>query len=107
MIEVPKFQYNFENLEAHMLTFALEKKFSSIIAVDEFDYDNIVSNSIQKDIYLVHIHKIMENNHHIFTQEIMLPSNSNKTVKKSFVKKLLAKKKRQQNYLVHSLIRKW
>ena len=25
-IEVPKFQYNFETLEAHVLTFALEKE---------------------------------------------------------------------------------
>ena len=44
LIEVPKFQYNFETLEAHVLTFALERKFSSGIAVEEIDFENPVSN---------------------------------------------------------------
>ena len=35
----------------------------------------------------------MEYNYPIFTQYIMLPSNSNKVVKESFVKKIYAKKK--------------
>jgi len=35
----------------------------------------------------------MENNHPIFTQEVTLPSNSNKKVKTSFVKKYSAKEK--------------
>ena len=43
LIEVPKFQYNFETLEAHVLPFALDRKFSSIIAVDEIDFENFVS----------------------------------------------------------------
>ena len=43
LIEVPKFQYNFETLEAHVLLFALDRKFSSIIAVDEIDFENFVS----------------------------------------------------------------
>jgi len=48
LIEVPKFQYTFETLEAHMLTFAFEWKFSSIIAVDEIDFENIVSNFLKQ-----------------------------------------------------------
>ena len=44
LIEVPKFQCNFETLEAHVLTFALERKLSSIIAVDEIDFEYLVSN---------------------------------------------------------------
>ena len=43
LIEVPKFQYNFETLEKYVITFALERKFSSIIAVDEIDFENLVS----------------------------------------------------------------
>ena len=44
LIEVPTFQHNFETLEAHVLTFALKRKFSTIIAVDKIDFENIVSN---------------------------------------------------------------
>ena len=43
-IEFLKFQYNFETLEAHVLTFALERKFSSIIVVDEIEFENLVSS---------------------------------------------------------------
>ena len=42
--EVVKLQYNFETLEAHVLTFAFERKFTSINIVDENDLENIVSN---------------------------------------------------------------
>ena len=92
LIEVPRFRYKFETLEAHALTSALERKLSSIIAVDEIDFENLVSNFFQKDVNLFTIQKIMENNHPIFTHEVMLPSNSNKIVKESFVKKISEKK---------------
>ena len=36
----------------------------------------------------------------------MLPSNSNKVVKEVSIKKVSGKKKHQQNYLVHYVIRK-
>ena len=42
--EVVKLQYNFETLEAHVLTFSLERKFASINVVDEIDFENVVSN---------------------------------------------------------------
>ena len=47
----------------------------------------------QNDVHLVTIQKIVGNSHPIFTQDVMLYSNSNKIFKKSFVKKLSAKKK--------------
>ena len=93
LIKVPKFQYNFETLEAHVLNLTLERKFSSFIAVDKNIFENLVSIFFQNDVHLVNIRKIMENNHPILTQYVMLPSNSNKSVKESFVKKLSEKKK--------------
>ena len=105
LIEVPKFQYNFETLEAHVLTLALERKFSRIIAVNEINFENLVSDFFQKDVHLVPIQKILENNHPIFTQDFMLLFNINKIVKELFVKKFSAKEKHHRNYLVHSLIR--
>ena len=93
LIEVPKFQYNFETLQAHVLTLTLERKFSSFITVDENDFENLVSNFFQNDVHLVPIQTIMEHNRPILTQKVMLPSNSNKIGKKFFVKKLSAKKK--------------
>ena len=39
-----KLQYNFETLEAHVLTFALERKFASINVVDEISFENDVSS---------------------------------------------------------------
>ena len=48
LIEVPTFQHNFETLEAHVLTFALKRKFSTIIAVDKIDFENIVSNFLKQ-----------------------------------------------------------
>ena len=41
--EVVKLQYNFETLEAHVLTFDFERKLTSINVVDENDFENIVS----------------------------------------------------------------
>ena len=58
LIEVPKFQYNFETLEAHVLTFALERKFSSIIAVDEIDFEYLVFNFFFK-IFILSLFKIL------------------------------------------------
>ena len=85
-----------ENLEANMLTFALERKFSSIIAVDEIDFENLVF-SLRKDVHLVTIQKTIEYNIPMTTQEFMLPSNSNKIVKKVSVKKLSVLKKNVNN----------
>ena len=42
--EVLKLQYNFESLEAHVLTFSLEGNFASINVVDEIDFENVVSS---------------------------------------------------------------
>ena len=42
--EVVKLQYSFETLEAHVLTFSLERKFVSINVVDEIDIENVVSS---------------------------------------------------------------
>ena len=54
--EVVKLQYNFENLEANVLTFALERKFSSIIAIDEIDFENLVS-SLKKKMFILSLFK--------------------------------------------------
>ena len=48
LIEVPKFRYNFETLETHVLTVALERKFSNFIAVDKIDFRNLVLNFFKK-----------------------------------------------------------
>ena len=50
--EVFKLQYNFETLEAHVLTFALEGKFASINVVDEIDFENFVS-SFLKTVFIL------------------------------------------------------
>ena len=50
--EVVKLQYNFETLEAHVLTFALEGKFASINVVDEIDFENFVS-SFLKTVFIL------------------------------------------------------
>ena len=42
--EVVKLQSKFETLEAHVLTFALERKFASINVVDEINFENLGSS---------------------------------------------------------------
>ena len=56
LIKIPKFQYNFETLEVHVLTFTLERKFSSIIAIDEIDFENLVS-SLKKKMFILSLFK--------------------------------------------------
>ena len=91
--EVVKLQSKFETLEAHVLTFALERKFASINVVDEINFENLVSSFFLNDVHLVTIQQNIEYNYTISTQEVILPSNSNKVVKEVSIKKSSGKKK--------------
>ena len=60
--EVVKLQYNFVNLEVHVLTFVFERKFTSFNGVDENEFENIVSNFFLNDVHLGTIQQNIEYN---------------------------------------------